>query len=340
MRTSGAVVSGLLRVSSCPSTVLLLRPSPGRGCTHQHTRCVHLSPVLTAKNMLHKFNPKSKKKPWYDTAIFMRPDKPHGLMSLMKAQQKEKRGNNARIKILNSILHKALNGLLSTSEVNEEVFDLQIELSKVSVTVDFSVCRAYWVTSGNKETDANIETVLQKYAPSFRHLLITHQILGNVPTIVFLKDQEEARRQEIEDLLATLDFGDNNDSTIKSDDNSELECSSVAELSTTSTPSLFGIDHTLFNQKIVDYKKKMKENQIENSDTEFSVQQKEQLAEIKKQKLLKKKSKKQRWSEHDSMAPQDYLLAMENSLYSDKQEGHAKEDMEEKEDGGNAKHLT
>lgn len=31
----------------------------------------------------------------------------------------------------------------------------------------------------------------------FRHLLITHQVLGNVPTIVFLKDEEEARRQEV-----------------------------------------------------------------------------------------------------------------------------------------------
>lgn len=343
MNTSGAVLSGLLRASTCPYAARALCPrslaSTDRRTAQQHRRSFHLSPTFSAKTMLHKFSTKSKKKTWYDSPSFVRPDDtPRGLMSLMKAQQKEKRGNNARIKILNSILLKALTGLLSTSEVSEEVFDLQIELSKVSVTVDFSVCRAYWVTSGNKETDAKTEMILQEYAPHFRHLLITHQVLGNVPTIVFLKDEEEARRQEIEDLLATLDFGDSNDPTVKSSDTPrKLDSTSLSELSAPSTPSMFGIDHMEFNKKIAEYKTRIKEKQTENKTIDFSQQQQEQLLEIKKQKLLKKKLKKQQWVERNHVDPKDYLLASDNDLYSDNQDEYdteLEEDIEEKEDGG------
>ncbi|XP_073532795.1 putative ribosome-binding factor A, mitochondrial [Phyllobates terribilis] len=338
MRTSAAVLSGLFRAPTYLNVARSLCPR-FVATPDQHRRCVHVSPALSAKSLLHKFSTKSKKKPWYDSSSLIRPnDKPHGLMSLMKAQQKENRGNNARVKILNSILYKALTGLLSTAEVCEQVFDLQIELSKVSVTVDFSVCRAYWVTSGNKETDVQIETVLQNYAPRFRHLLITHQVLGNVPTIVFLKDQECARRQEIEDLLATLDFGENNASTFKSDDiPSKLDSSSVAEVRMTPPPNMFGIDHVEFNKKIAEYKKRMKEKQVETMATEFSQQQQEQLAEIKKQKLLKKKMKKQRWAEPSRVDPQDYLLALDHDLYSDNQEEYdtkLEEEMQEEEDDG------
>ncbi|CAJ0938689.1 unnamed protein product [Ranitomeya imitator] len=115
MRTPAAVLSMLFRATTYPNVARSLCPrlvaSPD-----QH-RCVHVSPALSAKSLLHKFSAKSKKKPWYDSPSISRPNyKPHGLMSLMKVQQKENRGPNARIKILNSILYKALTGLLSTAE--------------------------------------------------------------------------------------------------------------------------------------------------------------------------------------------------------------------------------
>ncbi|XP_073422270.1 putative ribosome-binding factor A, mitochondrial [Dendrobates tinctorius] len=328
MRTSAAAVLSMsFRATTFPIVARSL--CPRLAASPEQHRYVHVSPALSAKSLLHKFTAKSKKKPWYDSPSLSRPnDKPHGLLSLIKGQQKENRGNNVRVKILNSILYKALTGLLSTAEVCEQVFDLQIELSKVSVTLDFSVCRAYWVTSGNKETDVQIETVLQKYAHRFRHLLITHQVLGNVPTIVFLKDQECARRQEIEDLLATLDFGENDTSTCKSDDiPSKLDSSSIADTLATPPRSVYGIDHVEFNKKIAEYKKRMKEKQVETVATEFSQQQ--QLAEIIKQKRLKKKMKKQRWAEHSRMDPQAYLLALD----SDNQEDYDAE-LEEEDDGG------
>ncbi|XP_066435546.1 putative ribosome-binding factor A, mitochondrial [Eleutherodactylus coqui] len=336
MRTTAAALSALARASTCPNAV---RPLLG-SAAQQHGRSAHLSAALSAKSLLHKFTTKTKKKPWYDTPSLPRPDnKPQGLMSLMKVQQKEKRGNNPRIKIVNSILYKALNSLLSTAEVSEEVFDLQIELSKVSVTVDFSACRAYWVTSGNQETDAKVETVLQKYAPCFRHLLTTHQVLGNVPVVVFVKDKDNAKRQEIENLLATLDFGNTNDPTDECNDIPRpLDSTSVSESLAPSAPSMFGIDHIEFNKKIAEYKKRLNMKPIENEAPKFLQQQQEQLALIKKQRILKRKLKRQKWAERDHVTPKDYLLAADNDLYCDDQEEYdaeLEEYIEEKDDGGN-----
>nr|DBA24490.1 TPA: hypothetical protein GDO54_012134 [Pyxicephalus adspersus] len=125
----------------------------------------------------------------------------------MKQKPTEKK-ENVRIRALNVVLYDALTGLLSTSEVSDEIYDFSIELSKVSVSDDFSVCRAYWLSSGNKETDNEIEKALQKYAPRFRHLMISHHVLGNVPPVVFVRDKADAKRREIEDLFEMLKSGE------------------------------------------------------------------------------------------------------------------------------------
>ncbi|XP_063779362.1 putative ribosome-binding factor A, mitochondrial [Pseudophryne corroboree] len=317
--------------------------TPLAAVTPHFYRCVHVSPALLAKSLIHKFSIKSKKKLWYDSPCYSRPDnQPQGLMSLMKQEQKEKRGNTVRIKALNAILYRALTGMLGTAEVSEEVFDLYIELSKVSVTFDVSVCRAYWKTSGNKDTDAEIEKVLQKYAARFRHLLITHQVLGRVPPILFLKDKEDAKIQEVEELLATLDFGDNYDTAIKCGDVPRtLDSESPSAVSAVSATSVFGIDHVELNKQIVDYKMKMKDRQMENDGIELSKQQQEQLAEIRKQKLLRKKMKKQKWAVQDYINPQDYLLSADSDLYYE-EESELQEDIDdlEEEDGDGVTKLN
>lgn len=117
----------------------------------------------------------------------------------------------------------------------------------------------------------------------------------------------------------------------------KLDSTSLSELSAPSTPSMFGIDHMEFNKKIAEYKTRIKEKQTENKTIDFSQQQQEQLLEIKKQKLLKKKFKKQQWVERNHVDPKDYLLASDNDLYSDNQDEYdteLEEDIEEKEDGG------
>ncbi|KAM5158232.1 putative ribosome-binding factor A, mitochondrial [Mantella aurantiaca] len=304
-----------------------------------HGRSVHTSLGLSAKNYLHKFSSKHKKRQWhYSTPHLPTENKSPGLLAMMKQKQAEKRGSNVRTNTLNGILYDALTSLLSTSEVSEEVYDLCIELSKVSVSSDFSVCRAYWLSSGNKDTDDEIEKLLQRYAPHFRHLMISYRVLGKVPTVVFVRDKEDVKRREVEDLFALLELEEKKVSSDKTEVSRKLD----TEASTFQMPSIFGIDHVELNQQILAFKKKMKCKVTETDSNEHSKRQQEQLAAIKKQNLQRKKLKKQKESAYD-ISPQDYQLisAMDSDIqkeldfepYEDLVE--LEDELEEEPDGGN-----
>ncbi|XP_068093112.1 putative ribosome-binding factor A, mitochondrial isoform X3 [Hyperolius riggenbachi] len=253
------------------------------------------------------------KKYWYDSPLKIPTNnKPPGLLALIKQSNKENRGNNMRIKTLNVVLYKALTGLLNTPEVSNEIYEHQIELSKVSLSEDFTVCRAYWLGSGNKDTDAEIEKLLQKYAPSFRHHMISHHVIGKVPPIVFVRDKEDAKRQEVEELLSLLQSEMKNDLSVEDDGVSRtLDFEYRTEDPTVQTPSMFGIDHTELDHQISEYKKKMKDAPIETDSNELRQQQQEQLAEIRKWDMERKKLKKIKKSKFSRESPKDYLLASE-----------------------------
>ncbi|MEE6464726.1 hypothetical protein FKM82_006336 [Ascaphus truei] len=295
-------------------------------------RRMHLSSALTGKNLLNKFASKTKKKYWYDSPSLGNQfeNKPSSLVSLMKTQRKEKREDSIRMRAVNVILYKALTNLLTTSEVNQEVYDLNVELSKVSVSVDFSVCRAYWRTAGSAEADAHIENVLHKYAPRFRHIMLTHQVLGSVPPVVFVRDKQDAVILEVAKLLAIADYGpDTDDSILDERELGELD-PSLAKLSEASpkvspfpTTSMFGIDHDDLNRQILDYKIKMKDKLKETPRIGLAQQQQEQLAELRKQNILKKKMKKKKKKGamyDDNVTPQKYLLGTYGELNYDAEE--------------------
>ncbi|KAM4689399.1 putative ribosome-binding factor A, mitochondrial [Discoglossus pictus] len=327
-------------------TRLLASRVPQLSSAH-HASPLHLSAQMTAKNLLRKLASKSKKKFWYDSPSLGNQfiNQPPSLVSLMKTQRKERREDNIRIRALNVILYKALTDLLSTSEVSQEVYDLNVELSKVSVTVDFSVCRAYWMTSGCTDTDSKIENILQKYAPRFRHLMLTQQVLGSVPPVVFVRDKEDAIKQEVEKLLSIADFGPDYDRSVQREDEIREFDSSEKHATSSLTPtSLFGIDHLDLNRQIGDYKKKMKDKVMEAEGVGLSQQHHEQLAELRKQKILKKKLKQKGAVRDDSdVSPQKYLQSRyseldiqeeatgEKDLESELQE--AIEELEEEDDG-------
>ncbi|XP_028693740.1 putative ribosome-binding factor A, mitochondrial isoform X2 [Macaca mulatta] len=152
---SRAGLRGLLR-----SRDAALLPGCARG--------VHGSAVF-CKNWLKKFASKTKKKFWYEgpslgSHLTYKPSK---LEFLMKTTSKKTRKeDHVRVRALNGLLYKALTDLLCTPEVSQELYDLNVELSKVSLTPDFSACRVYWKTTLSAEQNAHMEAVLQRSAAS------------------------------------------------------------------------------------------------------------------------------------------------------------------------------
>ncbi|XP_004640275.2 putative ribosome-binding factor A, mitochondrial [Octodon degus] len=263
-----------------------------------------------SKNLLKKFASKTRKKFWYEgpslgSHLTYKPSK---LDSLLKATSKKTRkGDHVRIRALNGLLYKALTDLLSTPEVSQEVYDLNVELSKVSLTSDFSACRVYWKTSLSADQNKHTEATLQKSAAYMRHLLMSQQTLRNMPPIVFVQDRRNALLAEVDQLLAVADFG-----PIDDIDNSAQDHFRDSDTQLPPDPPgpaadfyLCGINHDALNRQIMEYKRK-KEKGLQ--DISLVPPGQEQMAKLpqymRRRKALSHKDQ--------DTSPRSFLLGEEN----------------------------
>ncbi|XP_009948274.1 PREDICTED: putative ribosome-binding factor A, mitochondrial, partial [Leptosomus discolor] len=259
------------------------------------------------------------KKFWYDSptlgsaAMY----KPAKLASVRKEDwMKTRKEDNIRCRVLNGLLHKAVTEMMATCEVNQELYDLKLEICKVSLASNFSACRVYWNPAATAEKESYVEGVLQRSAPRIRYLLKSQQIVGNVPPIIFIKDKEAAAVKEIEELLSIADFGPPEEEEILSqDDSSKLLSSGTQSADSPMRSNLFGIDHELLNKQIMDYKRLKVSRDTES--IAWTEEQQQQLSKIQK----KKNKKKTRNPPDDDITPQTYLLDRYKAEYWDDNTG-------------------
>ncbi|XP_009865620.1 PREDICTED: putative ribosome-binding factor A, mitochondrial, partial [Apaloderma vittatum] len=242
------------------------------------------------------------KKFWYDSPTLgsKMMYKPTGLPFVVKDQTKTRKEDNIRHRVLNNLIHKAVTEMMATSEVNQELHDLKLEICKVSLASNFSACRVYWNPAATTEKESYVESVLRKSAPRIRYLLTSQQIVGNLPPVVFVKDKEASAVKEVEKLLSIADFGPpEEEETLSQNDSSELAAQSS---DSPMRSNLFGIDHELLNKQIMDYKRLKVSRDAES--IAWTEEQEQQLSKIRK-KVKKKKAKD---PPDDDITPQKYLL--------------------------------
>ncbi|XP_029502334.1 putative ribosome-binding factor A, mitochondrial [Oncorhynchus nerka] len=262
-------------------------------------RDFHTSSKCAGKNLLRKFVNKTKKKLWYETPP---QGPPSSQFSALKPPKKRSQEDNMRTRVLNSILYKAITDLLSSPEVNYEVYNYSVDISRVSLPADFSSCRVYWKTSGVSERDDQIQQALDKSSPRIRYLIMAHQTLGGVPPLVFIKDKQYAAMSEVENLLKMADFGPEDGL------GEQLHVVESGQPTTSKKPVLFGVDHDALNKQILDYKLRVKDTTSNSLAPELTMQQLEVLAEYRKQKIMEKKKKSKRPVD-DDITPKEYLLS-------------------------------
>ncbi|KFO19488.1 putative ribosome-binding factor A, mitochondrial [Fukomys damarensis] len=263
------------------------------------------------KNLLKKFASKTRKKFWYEgpslgSHLTYKPSK---LESLLKATSKKTRKEDyVRLRALNGLLYKALTDLLSTPEVNQEVYDLNVELSKVSLTSDFSACRVYWKTSLSADQNKHTEATLQRNAAYMRHLLMSQQTLRNVPPIVFVQDRRNALLAEVDQLLEIADFGpvDEIDNSAQHDFRSPDGLSSHDPPGPATYSHLSGIDHDALNKQIMEYKRK---NEKGLRDINLVPPGQEQMAKLPQWVRKRRKAPPQ---EDQDISPRSFLLGEES----------------------------
>lgn len=109
-----------------------------------------------------------------------------------------------RVNVLNKLFMRYITDFMATDDTYS---GFGLEISRVNITTDFHLVNVYWLARGDG-TDANLETILSNSAGKLRHNLSQLRLMGEVPTIKFVKDKSFAKSVEVERLLKHADFGD------------------------------------------------------------------------------------------------------------------------------------
>ncbi|KAI4882453.1 hypothetical protein NFI96_033347, partial [Prochilodus magdalenae] len=284
--------------------------NPGR-CTERPVERLavanfHTS-ALQSRNLLMKMLSKKKKKRWYEAPPQPSPVGQSGFLTPAKKKTQE---DSQRVRTLNIIIYKAVSDLLASHEVNAEIPSYSVEITKVSFPVDFSSCRIYWKTSCSADRDSKVQQVLDRSAPRIRYLLMSLQILSNVPPVVFVRDKKYAALQEVERLLEVADYGPREDSENLSIGGQDAEARlRPVEPVDKKRPLWFDIDHEALHKQIEDYKQRSGDTFSESTSSGgLTQEQLDTLAEIRKQKLIEKKKRKSKKMKDDDITPKAFLL--------------------------------
>ncbi|TSL82464.1 putative ribosome-binding factor A, mitochondrial [Bagarius yarrelli] len=270
------------------------------GVSHFHTA------VCQRRDQLKKMFSNKRKKKWYET--------PQSVItaqsSSMKPVKKRSLEDSLRVRTLNSLLYKSISELLSSHEVHPQLPTYNVEITKVSLLADYSVCRIYWKTSLSSDGDSQIQQILDKCAPRIRYLLISQQILGSVPPLVFILDKQYVVLKEVENLLKIADYG-------PSDDSEKLILKERTDETREHTAErkriVFGIDHDALYKQIEDYKQQPRNSSSQvssqiSSSVSLTQEQLDMLAEIRRQRLIEKKKRKAKKMKDDDITPKEFLL--------------------------------
>lgn len=79
-----------------------------------------------------------------------------------------------------------------------------VTLTRVTVTADLSLARAYWTTLGDEAARARTAQALRRATPYLRHLLGSRLTLRRVPELQFRYDQGAAAQERVEQILREL----------------------------------------------------------------------------------------------------------------------------------------
>jgi len=121
---------------------------------------------------------------------------------------KKQTHNSRRSAVLNKIFMKHITDLMATGEVAPSLIGRGIEVTHVSIAPDFTAINVYWIAQNNKNANEETEKVLRIAGGHLQHELTQLRVIGKVPPIYFVKNKQYNLLREVEDRLATVDFGE------------------------------------------------------------------------------------------------------------------------------------
>lgn len=107
-----------------------------------------------------------------------------------------------RVERISEQIREELSQMLAT-EVSDPGIGL-VTLTRVRITGDLSLARAYWTIMGDTAERKKTTVALRRATPYLRHLLSTRLTLRRVPELQFLFDHSVAAQDRVEQILQEL----------------------------------------------------------------------------------------------------------------------------------------
>ncbi|XP_067138110.1 putative ribosome-binding factor A, mitochondrial [Centruroides vittatus] len=116
--------------------------------------------------------------------------------------------NTKRIAALNNLFIEHITDVMSTGEIGSNLRGYDIEITYVKVSSDFSTANVYWtLPSSNFNYIDKVTELLEINARRIRAEICRLNLLGIVPRIQFVKDNNATKIAELERLLSIADYG-------------------------------------------------------------------------------------------------------------------------------------
>ena len=120
---------------------------------------------------------------------------------------------NRRVMVLNKLFMNHITDLMATGEVAPKLLGRGIEITHVKVAPDFRLVNVYWYAQSDFYQKDETEKILKNCAGHLQHELTQLRVIGHVPPINFVKNKFAGMMREVEERLATVDFGEDYEPT-------------------------------------------------------------------------------------------------------------------------------
>lgn len=218
---------------------------------------------------LAKFLKKKKKRSWHDSPMMT----VETGTSFNTPLSKPNHVNTRRAQQLSYILHRYITEMLYGGEIDQEILNTGVQISKVQLLPDMTGLNITWTASGTEE-DEKTQQILENSAGKIRNALSSMYIMNRVPKITFVKDKFTARVGEVEQLLKVADMGpepeqldDHEETILGSDSETDLSDSEsrFESFNTDFSPktNVLGLDHASLMQSVLNSKNKSKDRSFE-----------------------------------------------------------------------------
>lgn len=129
----------------------------------------------------------------------------------LTSTHRESKGASRRVVVLNRLFMGHITDQLASSRFQDEIHGFGIQITRVKVCQKFHELHVYWYTTANDVPLGLIEERLAKIAFPLRHVLSQLRLIGEFPRIRFLQDKELMNLEQVTNLLAKADFGEDHE---------------------------------------------------------------------------------------------------------------------------------